>query len=57
MSHVPNFAKVDFADTPVSAGNGAAASWMTPEAIPVKPIYGEARAQDGKYPLELAGIG
>ncbi len=42
MSQVPNFATVDFADTPVPAGNGAAAPWMTPEAIPVKPVYGEA---------------
>src|SRR5665647_2463170 len=42
MSQVPNFAKVDFADTPVSAGNGSAKPWMTPEAIPVKPGYSEA---------------
>jgi methylmalonyl-CoA mutase len=42
MSQVPNFATVDFADTPVSAGNGSAKPWVTPEAIPVKPVYGEA---------------
>ena len=42
MTQVPNFAKVDFADTPVAAGNGSAAPWMTPESIPVKPSYGEA---------------
>src|ERR1035437_3350843 len=42
MSQVPNFAKVDFADTPVSAGNGSAKPWVTPEAIPVKPVYSEA---------------
>src|SRR5450631_644305 len=42
MSQVPNFAKVDFADTPVSAGNGSAKPWVTPEAIPVKPGYSEA---------------
>jgi methylmalonyl-CoA mutase len=42
MSQVPNFAKVDFADTPVSAGNGSAKPWVTPEAIPVKPAYSEA---------------
>ncbi len=46
MSQVPNFAKVDFADASVAPGNGASASsigsWMTPEAIPVKPVYGEA---------------
>ena len=47
MSKVPNFASVDFADAaPVPAG-AAAAPWMTPEGIPVKPVYGEA---------DLAGI-
>ena len=42
MSQVPNFAKVDFAEAPLAAGNGAAAPWITPEAIPVKASYGEA---------------
>jgi methylmalonyl-CoA mutase len=42
MSQVPNFATVDFAETPVTAGNGSAKPWVTPEAIPVKPAYGEA---------------
>ena len=41
MSQVPNFAKIDFADTPVPPGNGSAKPWITPEAIPVKPSYGE----------------
>jgi methylmalonyl-CoA mutase len=42
MSQVPNFASVDFVETPVAASDGSAAPWMTPEAIPVKPAYGEA---------------
>jgi methylmalonyl-CoA mutase len=42
MSQVPEFATVDFADTPVAPGNGSAAPWMTPEGIAVKPAYGEA---------------
>src|SRR6201989_2313283 len=42
MSQIPNFASVDFADVPVSANDSAAAPWMTPEAIPVKPVYGES---------------
>jgi methylmalonyl-CoA mutase len=42
MSQVPNFASVDFADTPVAASDGSAAPWMTPEGIAVKPVYGEA---------------
>jgi len=41
MSQVPNFASVDFADAPVAAGNRAAAPWVTPEGIAVKPVYGE----------------
>src|SRR3984957_6595497 len=47
MSQIPNFASIAFADTPVAANDGAAAPWMTPEAIPVKPVYGES---------DLAGI-
>ncbi len=42
MSQVPNFASIDFADTSVSPGNGSATAWMTPEAIAVKPVYGES---------------
>ena len=41
MSQVPNFAKVDFADTAMPAGKGSAAPWTTPEGIAVKPVYGE----------------
>jgi methylmalonyl-CoA mutase len=47
MSQVPNFAKVDFAEVPVATGNGSAAPWLTPESIPVKPVYVDA---------DLAGI-
>jgi methylmalonyl-CoA mutase len=42
MSQIPNFSTVSFADAPVAAGNGDAAPWMTPEGIPVKPVYGES---------------
>jgi methylmalonyl-CoA mutase len=41
MSQVPNFAKVDFADTDMPDGRGSSPPWMTPEGIAVKPIYGE----------------
>jgi methylmalonyl-CoA mutase len=41
MSHIPNFAKVDFADTTTSIGKGAPAPWTTPEGITVKSIYDE----------------
>ena len=41
MIQIPNFAKVDFADTTTSVGKGAPAPWTTPEGIPVKSIYDE----------------
>src|SRR5260221_5921690 len=41
MSQVPNFAKVDFADTAVPGGNASVAPWITPEGIAVKPVYDE----------------
>ena len=41
MSRIPNFASVDFADAAPDASAGhPAASWLTPEGIPVKPAYG-----------------
>jgi methylmalonyl-CoA mutase len=42
MTTIPNFATVDFAETPVLTDISATAPWLTPEAIPVKPVYGEA---------------
>ena len=42
MSQVPNFSTVDFADAPVPSTAEASPLWMTPESIPVKPVYGEA---------------
>ncbi len=41
MSQVPNFAKVDFADTAVPDGHSSVAPWATPEGIAVKPVYNE----------------
>src|SRR5678809_907296 len=41
MSQVPNFAKVDFADTAVPAGNRPSTSWTTPEGIAVNVVYSE----------------
>ena len=42
MSQIPNFATVDFAETPVPQIKGGE-PWTTPEAIAVKPVYGERR--------------
>ena len=41
MSQIPNFAKVDFADAAVPAGEAAGPPWQTPEGIAVKPSYSE----------------
>ena len=41
MSQIPDFTKIDFVDTDTPDGRGSAPPWMTPEGIPVKPIYGE----------------
>jgi len=41
MTQIPNFATVDFAEPKLAANNDNAAPWMTPEGIPVKPVYGE----------------
>jgi methylmalonyl-CoA mutase len=41
MSQVPNFAKVDFADTDTPVGAGSSVPWLTPEGIAVKPVYAE----------------
>ncbi len=42
MSQIPNFATVDFAETPAPANAAAAEPWTTPETIAVKPVYGES---------------
>ena len=42
MSHIPDFSTVAFADAaPAPSGNGTT-PWLTPEGIPVKPVYSEA---------------
>src|SRR5947199_10857728 len=40
MAQIPDFSKVDFADNAVTAAATAAQAWITPEGIPVKPVYG-----------------
>jgi len=47
MNQVPNFTTIDFAEPGPAPASAKATSWMTPEGIPVKPVYGEA---------DLAGI-
>ncbi len=48
MSSVPNFANIAFDDNALGAPPAAAAApWLTPEGIPVKPLYG---------PEDVAGL-
>src|SRR5690349_7158774 len=47
MSQIPNFATVDFTEAAARGEAGAAAAWLTPEGIAVKPSYG---------PDDLAGL-
>jgi methylmalonyl-CoA mutase len=46
MNQIPDFAKVDFADTPTLVGKGASAPWTTPEGIANKPNYSERDLAD-----------
>src|SRR5450432_2255826 len=47
MNQIPNFAKVDFAESNPAPAGAKAKPWATPEGIPVQPSYSEA---------DLAGI-
>src|SRR6187431_1281344 len=47
MTSIPDFATVDFAPTAAAAAATDAQPWLTPEGIPVKPVYG---------PDDLAGL-
>src|ERR1700676_2367955 len=40
MSRIPDFTAVDFAAPAASASAGTTPPWLTPEGIPVKPVYG-----------------
>jgi methylmalonyl-CoA mutase len=43
MTTIPNFSKIDWQDISASpAGAAGTEPWTTPEAIPVKPFYGES---------------
>src|SRR6478736_5543346 len=48
MTQIPDFAAVPFCEAGIaSAGRASGAPWLTPEGIPVKPVYG---------PNDLAGL-
>jgi len=47
MASIPDFSKVAFVEGAVAVPPGATEPWLTPEGIPVKPVYG---------PNDLAGL-
>jgi methylmalonyl-CoA mutase len=47
MSKIPDFSTIGFAPVAANANAAAAQPWLTPEGIPVKPLYG---------PEDLAGL-
>ncbi|HKU09508.1 MAG TPA: methylmalonyl-CoA mutase, partial [Bradyrhizobium sp.] len=47
MIRIPDFTKIDFAQSKAAEPSAAAEPWLTPEGIPVKSVYGES---------DLAGI-
>src|SRR6266511_3897599 len=40
MSRIPDFARVDFAERAIGASVAEGASWIAPEGLAVKPVYG-----------------
>jgi methylmalonyl-CoA mutase len=45
MNRIPDFSHIDFADATPAGGGAPSAPWLTPEGIPVKPLYGAADLQ------------
>src|SRR5262249_44214876 len=40
MTRIPDFASIAFAEPAMPAATAVAPPWLTPEGIPVKPVYG-----------------
>jgi methylmalonyl-CoA mutase len=40
MTRIPDFGAIAFADAPAPPAGATAEPWLTPEGIPVKPVYG-----------------
>ncbi|MCB1476801.1 MAG: methylmalonyl-CoA mutase, partial [Rhodobiaceae bacterium] len=54
MSRIPDYTKIDFELPGSSTREHAGEAWMTPENIPVKPVYGPGDVEGldflGGYP-------
>jgi methylmalonyl-CoA mutase len=49
MSRIPDFSAIDFADVATGALPAGGEPWLTPEGIPVKPVYGAKDRPDAAY--------
>ena len=56
MSRIPNFAEIDWRAAAPAVPSAAAEAWMTPEGIPVKPLYGPADIEGLGYIDTYPGI-
>ena len=56
MAHIPDFTKVEFAESSAAAAVAAAPSWLTPEGIAVKPVYGADDVKDLDFLDTYPGI-
>src|SRR3981189_1002133 len=56
MAHIPDFSKVEFAENSAAAAVAAAAPWLTPEGISVKPVYGADDLEDLDFLDTYPGI-
>src|SRR6266705_3283072 len=56
MTAIPNFSTIDFAAAAANTNTPAAQPWLTPEDIPVKPVYGAADVADLDFLETYPGI-
>ncbi|MGE3870567.1 MAG: methylmalonyl-CoA mutase [Pseudorhodoplanes sp.] len=56
MTHIPDFAQIDFTDTRSPPAGPSPSPWLTPEGIPVQPAYGAGDVQGLDFLDTFPGI-
>jgi methylmalonyl-CoA mutase len=56
MTQIPDFASIDFAPVSPNTSTASAQPWMTPEGIPVKPVYGPGDVENLDFLDTYPGI-
>src|SRR3954465_2139705 len=56
MTKIPNFSAIDFAPAAANTNAASSAPWLTPEGIPVKPLYGADDVQNLDFLDTYPGI-